>query len=76
MFQQVLTKLEITAPERVIVVGDSPYDALAAKPLGLKAAGVLTGGFTPEELKAAGCDIILQEVAQIEQHLSGGTVLG
>ena len=41
----------VTGPERVLAVGDTPYDALAAKPLGLRAAGVLTGGFSSEERK-------------------------
>jgi HAD superfamily hydrolase (TIGR01549 family) len=39
----------------VIVVGDSPYDAEAAKKCGLRTVGVLSGGFPEESLREAGC---------------------
>ncbi|HEX4169726.1 MAG TPA: HAD family hydrolase [Bryobacteraceae bacterium] len=42
-------------PERVIVIGDSPYDAEAGKRSGLKVVGVRCGGFAEQELRAAGC---------------------
>jgi phosphoglycolate phosphatase-like HAD superfamily hydrolase len=62
--------LGVTEPERVLAVGDTPYDALAAKPLGLRAAGVLTGGFSSEELKAAGCDAVLPEIKDLVSYLA------
>ena len=33
-------------------------------------AGVLTGGFTSEELKAAGCDVVLGQIRDLEDHLT------
>jgi HAD superfamily hydrolase (TIGR01509 family) len=66
LFYEVLKKLEVTEPHRVLVVGDTPYDALAAKPLGLRVAGLLTGGFSSEDLKAAGCDVVLAEIKDLE----------
>src|SRR2546421_7052407 len=32
LFHQVLKKLGVTEPERVLALGDTPYDTLAAKP--------------------------------------------
>ena len=40
---------------RVCVVGDSPWDAIAAGKLGLRTLGVLCGGFPEVELRKAGC---------------------
>jgi hypothetical protein len=42
-----------------MAVGDSPFDAMAAKSLRMRAAEVLTGGFSPEVLADAGCYPIL-----------------
>jgi phosphoglycolate phosphatase-like HAD superfamily hydrolase len=70
LFYEVLKKLGVTEPHRVLAVGDTPYDALAAKPLGLRVAGVLTGGFSSDELMAAGCDVVLAEVKDLEGYLS------
>ncbi len=70
LFYHVMKKLGVAEAQRVFAVGDTPYDALAAKPLGLKVAGVLTGGFSSEELKAAGCDVVLPEVKVLEGYLS------
>jgi HAD superfamily hydrolase (TIGR01549 family) len=41
--------------EEVVVVGDSPHDAEAAKRAQLKMVGVRCGGFPEEELRKAGC---------------------
>ena len=37
------------------MVGDTPFDAQAATGCGVKAVGVLTGGFEDHELRSAGC---------------------
>jgi HAD superfamily hydrolase (TIGR01549 family) len=66
LFYHAMQKLGITDPRCALAVGDTPYDALAAKPLGLRVVGVLTGGFSPEDLKAAGCDLILDEVQALD----------
>jgi HAD superfamily hydrolase (TIGR01549 family) len=44
----------ITAGE-AIVVGDTPYDAIAARKAGLRTIGLLCGGFPERDLRAAGC---------------------
>lgn len=54
--------------EDVIVVGDSPHDAEAAKRAGLRTVGVLCGGFPEETLRQAGCIAIYQGPADLLQH--------
>lgn len=41
--------------EQVIVVGDSPHDAEAARKAGLRTVGVRSGGFPEAALRQAGC---------------------
>jgi hypothetical protein len=40
------------------MVGDTPFDARAATGCGVKAIGVLTGGFEYHELVVAGCTAV------------------
>ena len=49
-----LRKLEVPAGQ-AIMIGDTPYDAEAARGAGTAAAGLLTGGFPREALTEAGC---------------------
>jgi phosphoglycolate phosphatase-like HAD superfamily hydrolase len=54
-----------TDPSGAMVIGDSPYDAIAAGRAGLKAIGVLCGGFPENDLKQAGCIAIFRDPADI-----------
>ena len=47
--------------DRVIAVGDTPYDAEAATKLGLRVIGVRCGGFSKQELLAAGCQALFRD---------------
>ncbi len=49
-----LHKLGNPAPAQVMMVGDTPYDAEAARKAGVGTIGVLCGGFPEEELRKAG----------------------
>ncbi len=51
--------------KEVIVVGDSPYDAIAAGKANLRTIGVLCGGFELETLTQAGCVAIYQDPADL-----------
>lgn len=51
------------------VVGDSPWDALAASRLGLPVVGVRCGGFPEEELRKAGADQIFDGPEDLLAHL-------
>ncbi len=55
IFQAALARLEDVGAAEAIVVGDTPYDAEAARDAGLKSIGVLCGGFPEEALRSAGC---------------------
>ena len=51
--------------DEVIVVGDSPYDAIAASKVPLRTIGVLCGGFKEQELREAGCSDVYQDPADM-----------
>lgn len=54
LFKVVLQKLTIQGNDAV-AVGDTPYDAEAARKANVRAIGVLCGGFTESQLRHAGC---------------------
>ena len=56
VFHAILDKLPKAAnKDETIVIGDSPYDAVAAGKAGLRTIGVLSGGFSENDLRKAGC---------------------
>ena len=57
----------VTAAEAV-VVGDSPYDAQAARKAGLATVGVLCGGFAEADLRAAGCVAVYRDPEDLLRH--------
>ncbi len=54
IFQVALEKLGLTCSE-CIALGDTPYDAESAGKAGVRTIGVTTGGWSREDLLAAGC---------------------
>lgn len=52
--------------ERVMMVGDSPHDAEAAKRAGVKTIGVRCGGFPEASLREAGCIAIYDGPADLD----------
>jgi HAD superfamily hydrolase (TIGR01549 family) len=52
-------------PREAIVVGDTPYDAIAAAKAKLKSIGLLCGGFPEQSLKDAGCVAIYKDPADL-----------
>ena len=65
IFEAVLERLGDVSPSEVVVVGDTPYDAVAAGKAGLKTIGLLCGGFPEEDLRAAGCVRIYRDPADL-----------
>lgn len=65
IFEAALKLLKNPAPENVLVVGDTPYDAEAATKAGIKIIGVLCGGFPKSELEKAGCAAIYENPADL-----------
>jgi phosphoglycolate phosphatase-like HAD superfamily hydrolase len=54
IFEVVLKKLKLEGGDAV-AIGDTPYDAAAARKAGITTIGVLCGGFTESSLRQAGC---------------------
>ena len=58
------------ALDRVIVIGDTPYDIECARVAGARSIAVATGGHTVEELRAAGADVVLADLSDTEKVVS------
>ena len=65
IFEAALEQLGDVQPSEAVVVGDTPYDAQAAGKAGLKTVGLLSGGFPEEDLRAAGCDPVYRDAADL-----------
>ena len=61
IFQAALDKLSPLKAGEALVVGDTPYDAEAARNAGLKTVGVLSGGFSEQALREAGCIAVYRD---------------
>ncbi|HEX7504146.1 MAG TPA: HAD family hydrolase [Syntrophales bacterium] len=64
----VLARLNVD-PCLSAMVGDHPMDIAVAKKVGAFAIGVLTGYSSADELKGAGAEMILEQVAEITNYL-------
>jgi HAD superfamily hydrolase (TIGR01549 family) len=75
LFTTCVRELAGAQPGRAIAIGDTPYDARAAKLAGLEAAGVLTGGFPRETLLESGCRSVFAQVREVSTlwHLPAGS---
>jgi len=65
IFEATLVRLGGIEPRDVIVVGDTPYDAQAARKAHLRSVGVLCGGFPEASLRQAGCMAIYRDPADL-----------
>jgi HAD superfamily hydrolase (TIGR01549 family) len=70
IFQVALQKLGHPSKNAVIVVGDTPHDAIAARRASLPIVGVRCGGFAEADLKANGCFAVFEDPADILANLS------
>jgi HAD superfamily hydrolase (TIGR01509 family) len=72
----VVAALEKTgaAPGDAVMIGDSTWDCLAAKAAKVRSIGVLTGGFSREELLEAGASKVFDTIEDLRQGL-GDTIL-
>lgn len=50
-------------PDDIFVVGDTPHDIACARAVGAVPIGVATGGFTVEELRATGADLVFADLS-------------
>lgn len=65
IFEAAMRRLPGIRTQDVIVIGDTPYDATAAKQAGIKTIGVLSGGFAKDDLRRAGCIAIYEDPADL-----------
>jgi HAD superfamily hydrolase (TIGR01509 family) len=65
IFEAALARLGHPPPERVLVVGDSPYDAIGAAHANLRTLGLLCGGFGADVLREAGCVALYADPAHL-----------
>ena len=65
IFEAALKKIGNPHASKCIVVGDTPYDAIAAGKINLRTIGVLSGGFPERSLTDAGCVEIYLDPADL-----------
>jgi HAD superfamily hydrolase (TIGR01509 family) len=65
IFEAALAKLAPMKSDEAVVVGDTPYDAEAARKARMKSIGVLSGGFSEQALKDAGCIAVYRDVEDL-----------
>jgi HAD superfamily hydrolase (TIGR01549 family) len=61
-----------TGAERGVMVGDSRWDFESSRRAGLPGVGLLTGGFSREELRDAGADEVYTDLDDLLDHLDEG----
>ena len=65
IFEAALSRLGNPAPETTLVVGDTPYDAQAARKAHIYTIGILCGGFPANSLLQAGCIALYRDPADL-----------
>jgi HAD superfamily hydrolase (TIGR01509 family) len=65
IFDAALARLPDIQRHEVIVIGDTPWDAIAARRAGMKMIGVLCGGFSATELRSNGCMALYRDPADL-----------
>jgi HAD superfamily hydrolase (TIGR01549 family) len=65
IFEAALAELGDVAPDKILAVGDTPYDAQAAGKANLRTVGLMCGGWNEEELRQAGCIAIYRDPADL-----------
>ncbi len=69
IFEAALGKLAL-APGAALVVGDTPYDAEAARKAGIRVIGVLCGGFPEADIRAAGAHAVFRDPQDLRARMS------
>jgi HAD superfamily hydrolase (TIGR01509 family) len=75
IFEAAIKKLGLP-PNELIVVGDSPYDAIAARKANVETVGVLCGGFPEKVLEEAGCIAIYQDPSDLRKNYEQSPLAG
>jgi len=75
IFKAALKKIGSPDASKCIVVGDTPYDAIAAGKINLRTIGVLSGGFPKRSLTDAGCVEIYRDPADLLAHYEESAIV-
>lgn len=62
--------LPAIAADRVLVVGDTPHDVACARAAGAIPVGVATGGYSVDDLRRSGADIVFQDLGDSDAFLA------
>jgi HAD superfamily hydrolase (TIGR01549 family) len=65
IFHAAVQQLHGIAKNKIVVFGDTPYDAEAAAKAGLRSIGVLCGGFPASSLTKGGCSAVYRSPSNI-----------
>lgn len=65
----VLAALEKGGEPEALMIGDSPFDCIAATKAGVHTVAVMTGGFSPEELREAGAIEVFETLGELGDYL-------
>lgn len=57
------------APEHILVVGDTPHDVACARAVDAVPVAVATGGFSVEQLRESGAEIVFQDLSNTQEFL-------
>ena len=57
-------------PETAILVGDTPHDVTSGKAAGCRVLAVCTGSHDADVLKAAGADLVIDDLSEVEAVLA------
>ncbi|NEU13743.1 HAD family hydrolase [Methylobacterium sp. BTF04] len=76
IFEAALAKLAPIGAAESLVIGDTPYDAEAAKKAGLTTIGVRCGGFPEADLRAAGCIALYRDPQDILDGYAASPLAG
>ncbi len=66
LVERAMEKVEDSA---AVMVGDSPWDAKAARRAGIPTVGLLTGGFAAPELRDAGADPVFETLEELRRRV-------
>jgi phosphoglycolate phosphatase len=59
------------AASQAVVVGDTPHDVACAAASGARSIAVATGGYDVEALRAAGADVVFEDLSDLAAVLAG-----
>ena len=75
IFQAALAKTKGVKPGESMVIGDTPYDIIAAKRAGIESIGMLCGGFPEAELLEAGCVAIYDDPEDLLRNIQSSPLV-